>query len=86
MCGCRIPKRFIAMAYDSKSHVIILWCKISMKLSIGEKLTGLEILILCVISMKLNIGEKLTRLEILTLNHKNNLACFKTYRTDDKGV
>ena len=57
-----------------------------MKLSIGEKLTGLEILILCVISMKLNIGEKLTRLEILTLNHKNNLACFKTYRTDDKGV
>ena len=49
-----------------------------MKLSIGEKLTGLEILILCVISMKLNIGEKLTRLEILTLNHKNNLACFKT--------
>ena len=46
MCGCRMPKQyFIAMACDSKLNNIT-WCVISMKLSIGKKITGLEIMTL----------------------------------------
>ena len=46
MCGCRMPKQyFIAMACDSKLSNIT-WCVISMKLSIGKKITGLEIMTL----------------------------------------
>ena len=32
------------MTYDSKSHTIISWCVISVKLNIGKKITGLEIM------------------------------------------
>ena len=47
MYGCRAPKqRFIVMACDSKSHAIVLWCVISVKLDIGTKITGLEIMVL----------------------------------------
>ena len=46
MCGCHMPKQyFIAMACDSKLNNIT-WCVISMKLSIGKKITGLEIMTL----------------------------------------
>ena len=46
MCGCRMPKQyFIAMACDSKLNNIT-WCVISMKLSVGKKITGLEIMTL----------------------------------------
>ena len=46
MCGCCMPKQyFIAMACDSKLNNIT-WCVISMKLSIGKKITGLEIMTL----------------------------------------
>ena len=41
-----MPKQyFIAMACDSKLNNIT-WCVISMKLSIGKKITGLEIMTL----------------------------------------
>ena len=47
MYGCRAPKQsFIVMACDSKSHAIVLWCVISVKLDIGTKVTGLEIMVL----------------------------------------
>ena len=32
------------MACNSKSHVIMLWHVISMKLNIGKKITGLEMM------------------------------------------
>ena len=35
-------KCFIVMPCDSKSHAIILWHVISVKLKIGKKRTGLE--------------------------------------------
>ena len=37
---------FIAMVCDSKSYAIILWRVIIMKLSIGKKITELEIMTL----------------------------------------
>ena len=47
MCGCPIPKqRFTAVACDSKLHTIILWHVTSVKLSIGKKITGLELMTL----------------------------------------
>ena len=47
MCGCHTRKQhFIAMMCDSKSHTIILGCVISVKLNIGKKIAGLEILTL----------------------------------------
>ena len=46
MYGCHMPKQsVIAMVCDSKLHAI-LWCVINMKLNIGKKITGLEIMIL----------------------------------------
>ena len=46
-CGCYMRKQnLIAMACDSKSHNIILWCVTSVILSIGKKITGLETMIL----------------------------------------
>ena len=46
MCGYPMPKQhFTAMTCDSKSHTIILWHVISMKLNIGKK-TGLKIMTL----------------------------------------
>ena len=39
-------QRFIAIACDSKSHAVILWRVISVKLNIGMKITGLEIMTL----------------------------------------
>ena len=45
-CGCHIPKQcFMAMACDSKSHVI-LWSVISVNLNIGWKLTRLGMMTL----------------------------------------
>ena len=42
-----MPKQcFTVMACDSKLHAIILWHVISVKLKIGKKITGLEILTL----------------------------------------
>ena len=42
-----MPKqRFADMACDSKSHAIILWRVINVKLNIGKKITGLEIMTL----------------------------------------
>ena len=44
MCSCDTPKQcFVAMAYDSKSHTMILWPVISIKLNIGKKIAGIEI-------------------------------------------
>ena len=41
MCDCHMPKHFLAMACNSKSHVIvIMWHVINMKLNIGKKITG----------------------------------------------
>ena len=46
MCGCHMPKRcFIAIACNYKLHAII-WPVISIKLSIGKKITGLDIMTL----------------------------------------
>ena len=46
-CDCHMPKqRFADMACDSKSHAIILWRVINVKLNIGKKITGLEIMTL----------------------------------------
>ena len=46
MCGCYMPKWcFIAIACNYKSHAII-WSAISIKLSIGKKITGLDIMTL----------------------------------------
>ena len=39
-------QRFIAMVYDSKLHVIILWHKISVKFNICKKTTELGIVAL----------------------------------------
>ena len=39
-------KTFIAMACDSKLHVMILWCVMSMKLNFAKKIAGLEIMAL----------------------------------------
>ena len=45
--GCCTPKqRFIVMACNRKLHAIISWCEISIKLNIGKKITGLEIMTL----------------------------------------
>ena len=45
MCGYCMPKQcFIAMTCNSISHTIILWHVINMKLNIGKKITGLEIM------------------------------------------
>ena len=47
MCGHCIPKQhFSAIVCNSKSHAIILWHLISIKLNIGKKITGLEIMTL----------------------------------------
>ena len=47
MSGCSMPKQcFIAMACDSKLHTIILWYVINVKLRIGKKITGTEIMTL----------------------------------------
>ena len=44
MCSCDTPKQcFVAMAYDSKSHTMILWPVISIKLNISKKIAGIEI-------------------------------------------
>ena len=61
-------------------NCIILWCVISIKLNISQKITGF--VLWRVISMKLNIGQKITRLEIITFTCKKNLACFQTGKTD----
>ena len=46
-CGGHSPKQsFIAMACNSKLHVIILWRVISMKLNIGMEITGFDIMTL----------------------------------------
>ena len=43
-----MPKqRFADMAWDSKSHAIILWHVVSVKLNIGKKITGLEMTLNC---------------------------------------
>ena len=61
-------------------NCIILWCVISIKLNISQKITGF--VLWRVISMKLNIAQKITQLEIITLTCKKNLACFQTSKTD----
>ena len=44
MCGTSTPKqRCIAMVCDSKSHTVILWDVIKVKLNIVKKTTGLKI-------------------------------------------
>ena len=44
MCDCDTSKQcFVAMAFDSKSHTMILWPVISIKLIIGKKIAGIEI-------------------------------------------
>ena len=47
MCGCSSQKQcFIDMVCYPKSHPIILWHVISMKLNTGKEITGLEIMTL----------------------------------------
>ena len=55
----------------SKQHFIAMACDSKLYIQISH-----------VISMKLNIGKKITGLEIVKWNHKKDLACFQTYRTD----
>ena len=45
MCGCHMPKQhFIAMAGNSKLYIIVLRCVITMKLSVGKNIAGLEMM------------------------------------------
>ena len=45
--GCHIPKQCcIAMVCNSKLQTLILWSVISVKLNIGKKITGIEIMTL----------------------------------------
>ena len=41
MCGCCMPKHFVAMTCNSKLHAI-LWHVMSVKLNIAKKIAGLE--------------------------------------------
>ena len=45
MRGCHIPKQhFIALAGNSKLHIIVLKGVITIKLSIGKNIAGLEMM------------------------------------------
>ena len=52
LTSCRLVKiatpkqHFIAMACDSESRAMILWCVMSMKLNIGKKIGGLKMMTL----------------------------------------
>ena len=46
MVAARQNNFFFAMLCNSKLHAIILWCVISMKLNICQKIAGLEIMTL----------------------------------------
>ena len=73
MCGDRMPKQCcIAMASDSKLHAIILWHVISVKLNIGKKITGLEI-------MTLNSETILHVSKLKELMFKGELQCLQRY-------
>ena len=65
-----MPKQqFIAMACNSKSHAIMLWHEISVKLNIGKKITRLEI-------MKLNHKKTYHVSKCIELMFKGELQLF----------
>ena len=59
MCGCRLPKCFIAMACNFKSHAI-LWSVISVKLHIVWKITRQGMMILSCYIVYSDILENIT--------------------------
>ena len=68
-----MPKqRFADMACDSKSHAIILWRVINVKLNIGKKITGLEI-------MTLNCKKIQHTSKLIELTFKRKSHCLQEY-------